>query len=1326
MKMILLTLSLLCTFISHSQPFNIQFGQTGDDFIYKVIPADSSKFFLLGSVNMNGGHQVWLMKIDSIGNLLWAKTYGFNNPDHWEIGYNLLILSDGHMIIAGDAGKKAYFYDRESILIKVDRDGNQIWKQYYQDIGGLQDVQPDGQGFIAVGYQDRTAAILRVDSVGNEKSKSYFQISGESVLHKIIPTTDNHFLVIGRANNIGAGYQGGFIAKINAQDDLVWYRIFETGNREDNFSDITEWFRPPMGVYQDSTGSIWIADSYVEQIGLFVFDTAGNQLDRKVYGQSQKEEWPTSLIPTTDGGWLMTGLFEQDSSFAIKLNATGKQEWLKYYGRANHNGYTFSAAESSDHYLLSGMISDNHGNSPSDGWLLGIEKDGNAFPFTVHLSMHYDIVGDCEYSAEDIPLSGWFITATDSLHTTQLITDLQGNAIYQTDAYETRFDYVRQNTKHFDLCRNTSWTYTSQQDPEITERNLVHSQSNCAEIEVGLTQPDLVLCDTSTFWITLVNRGIKLSDETTLRFEYDTSLTLIEFSEDYSIVPEGVLVTIPPIEAIGGEYRIFGRVVLSCDVQLGATHRMKAGLLSPNCEAAYNGPRYAISSSCSGDQIRFLLSNEGGGGTLATTAYNVYVNDLPMIHEQPIILPEGGNKIIFEYPADGRTWRMELLPDAAEPNQRMRVATLEGCGRLNTGLYNVGFANGFSSGPADIKSSEVFAMNSVGMPNAIAEAMPGMLEENVISSLEPLEYTASTKNNTGHMVNEVVFDLNFVSGLDMTTFHILASNEKVKLELINNTTLRATMQNLFLLPGDDAMIRFRVEPNDSLIATQNGTRLLVQGNAFLDGEGPMALMSGDHDYIIDDPEQYAGYADYSPDMLIYSGRRGDFAYGFSRDINGNLFIVGSSDSYSENFLHYGFVIKTNSEGKVIWQKMIFIEGTEINIRAAIPTADGGCFVVGDLQYLKDPEGYINFYYGLTARLDAEGRVLWHKIMRPVDELAGTYFRGAFMSTDGHVIVYGIVRSTSDHTLILKMDMDGNIIWQFYRTLNVTKAHPYEGVNLENGGFAFFGTLDFPYNPVVMTLDAAGNFKWAKIYLFKGDGYGGGLAVTPDQGFLVMGYGEKDTLSTSVTIPKFIKTDSLGVKQWEKHLWIGEGVRVEGYTIIPAIDGGYLIGGIIDDHLPDQPDDMFLGKIDEEVNLEWFRYFGNENYERASSLINDVADEIWVLGINQVRTRFDKIQSLLIKTNGDGVTEVKPIREEKHLHVLLFPNPVEDMLNVILTPAPDYMVNWVISDLSGKIMDRGRENATDPFRVRMDDLAAGIYIIAFPGSHFPAKKFIIVR
>jgi hypothetical protein len=1328
MRMTLLALLLLCNFLSLCQPFNLQFGQAGDDLIYKVVPADSNQFFLLGSVNQDGGHQVWLIKIDSAGNQLWTRTYGFNNPDHWEVGYHLLMLNDGHMMIAGDAGERDQYDDRKSVLTKVDRDGHQIWKKYYQDISGLQDIQPEGNGFIAVGYQNRNAAILHVDSVGNEMIKSTFQISDEAVLHKVIPTTDSHYLMIGRANRIGAGYQGGFIAKVNAQDQVIWYRIFETGSREDFFSEITEWFRPPMGVCQDSMGNILIADRYGDQIGLFAFDTAGNQLDRKLYGQSQKEEWPTSLIPTNDGGWLMTGVFEQDSSFAIKVSATGKQEWLKYYGRANHNGYIFSAAESSGHYLLSGMISNNQGNSPFEGWLLGIEKDGNPFPFSVHLSMHYDQEGNCEYSAEDIPLSGWFITATDSHRTTQLITDLHGNAIYQTDAFETRFDYVNPNTKHFQLCESSSLVYTSQQNPELTERNVVHRKINCAEIEVGLTQPDLVQCDTSTFWITLTNRGTEFSDETMLRFEYDPSLTIIELSENYSIVPGGVIITIPPIDPIGGEYRIFGRIKLSCDVQLGASHRMLAALLSPNCEPAYDGPVYAISGSCTGELIRFELLNKGGGGPLATTTYNLYVNDLPMVYEQPIILPESGNTTIFEYPADGRTWRMELLPDAEEPNQRKRVTTIEGCGRLNTGLYNVGFANGFSSGPADIKSSEVFAMNSVGLPDAITEAMPGMLEVNAISALEPMEYTAHAKNKTGHVVNEVVFDLNFVRGLDMTTFHILASNEKVQLELTSNTSLRATMKNLFLLPGDDAMIRFSVEPNDSLMATQKGTSLLVKGSAFFDGEGPVVLMDGDHRFIIDDPEQYNGYADYPPEMLVYSARRGDFASGFNRDIDGNLFIVGSTDSYSENYLHYGFVMKTNSDGKVIWQKMIFIEGTEINIKAAIPTHDGGCFVVGDLGYLKDPEGYIDFSYGLTARLDAEGHILWYKVMRPVDEQYGTYFRGGFMSTDGHVIVHGIVRSSSDHALVLKMDLDGNIIWQFYQTFGSPRINPYEGFNLENGGYAFWGGIisSSGYNPGVFTLDADGKWKWGKIYTFKEGGYGSGLTLTPDQGFLVMGYGVKDTLSTSVIIPKFVKVDSSGVKQWEKDLWTGDDNQVEGYTIIPAKNGGYLVGGIINNHVSGPKDDMFLGKIDEEANLEWFRHFGNDNYERAFSLINDIDGEIWVLGINQIRSRFNKIQSLLIKTNGNGITAVKPYPSIDQLHVLLFPNPAADMLNVILTPAPDDMINWVIYDLSGNVCDTGYANANEPFNVRLDELAAGFYMIAFPGSNFPAKKFVVVK
>ena len=392
MRKILLCLVLLYATSTFSQPFQKQFGQTGDDLIYRVVPAGNNEHFLLGSIYRSGGHQVWLMKIDAVGNILWTNTYEFKNPQWWEIGNSLHILPDSTMIIAGDAGEEHFFDDRESILIKIDKYGGLIWKKYYTGISGLMDVVPEENGFIAAGYQDRTAAILHVDSAGNEVKRKFITFNGEANIHKIIPGSGSDFFMVGRANVIGAGYQGLFIWKVNSLDEIVWSKIFETYNREDNFRDITELFRPGLGVKQDSAGTIWIADNYSHQIGLFGFDTLGNTISSVIYGQAQRDEWPTSLLRTRDFGWLITGVMGVDSTFALKINAGGKQEWLEYYGKHDKQSLGLSGGETENHFLIAGMVSESS-QLAADGWLLGVEKDGNPFPYAIRVHLHNDLAG---------------------------------------------------------------------------------------------------------------------------------------------------------------------------------------------------------------------------------------------------------------------------------------------------------------------------------------------------------------------------------------------------------------------------------------------------------------------------------------------------------------------------------------------------------------------------------------------------------------------------------------------------------------------------------------------------------------------------------------------------------------------------------------------------------------------------------------------------------------------------------------------------------------------------------------------------------------------
>lgn len=89
-------------------------------------------------IGNKGGFDYWVVRIDIDGNLIWAKTYGGSEDDS---ANDVVPLDDGSFLIIGESkstdGDRTQLFGKTDVwIIKIDADGNIIWERSY---GGTED-----------------------------------------------------------------------------------------------------------------------------------------------------------------------------------------------------------------------------------------------------------------------------------------------------------------------------------------------------------------------------------------------------------------------------------------------------------------------------------------------------------------------------------------------------------------------------------------------------------------------------------------------------------------------------------------------------------------------------------------------------------------------------------------------------------------------------------------------------------------------------------------------------------------------------------------------------------------------------------------------------------------------------------------------------------------------------------------------------------------------------------------------------------------------------------------------------------------------------------
>lgn len=103
------------------------YGGSLIDECYDVLQTNDGGYIMVGksfSFSINGDYDVYVVKVNSQGNVEWSKTYGGSTTNHNEIGYSIGKTDDGGYIITGESLYGFGVGLRNIYLIKLDSLGN--------------------------------------------------------------------------------------------------------------------------------------------------------------------------------------------------------------------------------------------------------------------------------------------------------------------------------------------------------------------------------------------------------------------------------------------------------------------------------------------------------------------------------------------------------------------------------------------------------------------------------------------------------------------------------------------------------------------------------------------------------------------------------------------------------------------------------------------------------------------------------------------------------------------------------------------------------------------------------------------------------------------------------------------------------------------------------------------------------------------------------------------------------------------------------------------------------------------------------------------------
>jgi len=320
--------------------WNRTIGGSGDDRGQSLVQTSDGGYALVGYAMSSDGdgsrnegfHDNWIVRLDSAGNILWEKSFGFAGHDH---SYQVIETQDGGLFFAG-------FLD---VTLSGGQGNDGLFRHGVGEFWGT-----------------------KLDAAGNLVWRRYFGGTSNDRSYAVTETVDGNLVLVGASESDDfdisnpKGSYDVWAVKVGPTGDFVWEKSFGGSGIDHGYGVIAA---RDGGVYiagdtnsddQDIGRAIGVTDAW-----LLKLDADGNMEWEQTYGGSDFDS-VLSIKSCQNGDLLLIGntkssdavgvnIAGENDLWLLRCNPSGQVIWQKNFGGADID-FGFDAVEMRDGRIL--------------------------------------------------------------------------------------------------------------------------------------------------------------------------------------------------------------------------------------------------------------------------------------------------------------------------------------------------------------------------------------------------------------------------------------------------------------------------------------------------------------------------------------------------------------------------------------------------------------------------------------------------------------------------------------------------------------------------------------------------------------------------------------------------------------------------------------------------------------------------------------------------------------------------------------------------------------------------------------------------------------